>query len=103
MSPAALLGNWMPTAFLGCLWSSGIPLDSGTLARLAAVPGSPPVPLFLAFGWLAFGDGGSPVPLAALTRNLVWATAGDRSSPTLLLLGLEYSGEEPHLATVKQQ
>ena len=69
------------------------------LARLAARFRFSAVPLFLLAG-LAFGDGGL-VPLG-VDEEFVQVTAEIGAVLLLLLLGLEYSGEEL-ISTVKQQ
>lgn len=71
----------------------------GILARISARFGLSPIPLFLLAG-LAFGDGGV-VPLG-VDQDFVEVTAQIGAILLLLLLGLEYSGEEL-VGTVKQQ
>lgn len=71
----------------------------GLLARISARIGLSPIPLFLLAG-LAFGDGGF-LPLG-VDKEFVEVTADIGAVMLLLLLGLEYSGEEL-VETVKQQ
>lgn len=66
-------------------------LGLGILARLAATVGLSPVPLFLIAG-LAFGDGGiAPI---GVDEQFLQVAAEIGAVLLLLLLGLEYSGEE---------
>ncbi len=74
-------------------------LGLGILARLAAVVGVSPVPLFLLAG-LAFGDGG--IIALGVNEDFVAVTAEIGAVLLLLLLGLEYSGREL-VGTMKHQ
>jgi len=99
VSPAALLAT-DADGIPGLLVEFGILLVGlGILARLAARFRFSAVPLFLLAG-LAFGDGGL-VPLG-VDEEFVQVTAEIGAVLLLLLLGLEYSGEEL-ISTVKQQ
>ena len=71
----------------------------GILARISARFGLSPVPLFLIAG-LAFGDGGA-IPLG-VDEEFVEIAAQIGAVLLLLLLGLEYSGDEL-VGTVRQQ
>lgn len=71
----------------------------GILARISARFGLSPVPLFLIAG-LAFGDGGA-IPLG-VDEEFVEVAAQIGAVLLLLLLGLEYSGDEL-VGTVRQQ
>lgn len=71
----------------------------GILARVSARVGLSPVPLFLLAG-LAFGDGGL-VPLG-VDEGFVQVAAQIGAVLLMLLLGLEYSGDEL-VRTVRQQ
>ena len=71
----------------------------GILARISARFGLSPVPLFLIAG-LAFGEGGA-IPLG-VDEEFVEVAAQIGAVLLLLLLGLEYSGDEL-VGTVKQQ
>ncbi len=99
MSPTALLATEVD-GIPGVLVEFGILLVGlGILARISARIGLSPVPLFLLAG-LAFGDGGV-IPLG-VDQEFVEVTAQIGAVLLLLLLGLEYSGEEL-VGTVKQQ
>ena len=99
MSPADLLAT-DADGIPGLLVEFGILLVGlGILARVAAKFRFSAVPLFLLAG-LAFGDGGL-VPLG-VDEEFVQVTAQIGAVLLLLLLGLEYSGEEL-ISTVRQQ
>jgi CPA2 family monovalent cation:H+ antiporter-2 len=69
----------------------GIILVLGTLARMAAAFGVSPIPLYLVAG-LAFGEGG----LIPLVTSQPFVDGGAQLGVILLLLmlGLEYTGDE---------
>jgi CPA2 family monovalent cation:H+ antiporter-2 len=99
VSPADLLAT-DADGIPGLLVEFGILLVGlGILARVAAKFRFSAVPLFLLAG-LAFGDGGL-VPLG-VDEEFVQVTAQIGAVLLLLLLGLEYSGEEL-ISTVRQQ
>jgi len=98
MNPDALLASGstlaQPLIEFGFLM-----LGLGILARVAAKFGFSPVPLYLLVG-LAFGEGGI-APLG-VNQSFVRVAAEIGAVLLLLMLGLEYSGDEL-LGTVKQQ
>ncbi len=99
MSPDALLASGGDSVATSLVGFGALLLGLGILARLAAVVGVSPIPLFLIAG-LAFGEGGWFV--LGVDENLVAVTAEIGAVMLLLLLGLEYSGREL-VATMKHQ
>jgi CPA2 family monovalent cation:H+ antiporter-2 len=99
MSPDALLASGGDSVATSLVEFGALLLGLGILARLAALVGISPIPLFLIAG-LAFGEGGWSV--LGVDENLVAVTAEIGAVMLLLLLGLEYSGREL-VATMKHQ
>ncbi|MFT6564108.1 MAG: CPA2 family monovalent cation:H+ antiporter-2 [Actinomycetes bacterium] len=99
MSPDALLASGGDSVATSLVEFGALLLGLGILARLSAVVGVSPIPLFLIAG-LAFGEGGWFV--LGVDEDLVAVTAEIGAVLLLLLLGLEYSGREL-VATMKHQ
>lgn len=99
MTPDVLLASASDSVASNLVDFGALLLGLGILARLAATVGLSPVPLFLLAG-LVFGDGGSS--LIGVDEDFVRVVAEIGAVLLLLLLGLEYSGDEL-VSTVKYQ